>query len=101
MKNVRILEVKASGDSLFLSFSDGVSGAFRFDDFFDFEGQLADLKDPGLFEKVKISEHGHFLFWSDLLDLDTDILYSIISKKPIVVDDKIVFDPNLGKKAWL
>lgn len=101
MDDLKIIEAKAFNKNIYLKFSDGIEGEFNFEDFFEYDGLLAQLKDPKKFEQIKIAEYGHNIFWLDDLDLDTEILYSIISKQPIIIENKIVFDPSLGKKAWI
>ena len=45
------------------------------------------------------------VFWineqtNEEIELDSQIMYSICSNEKIVHDNKVVFDPTLGKNGW-
>jgi hypothetical protein len=95
-----IIEVKVlTGKNIFLRFSNGKSGSFNFDDFFNYIGIFEPLKDQAYFEKVSVSEGT--ITWPNDCDLCPDVLYSIVMGEKIYHDGNLVFDPTLGKKAWI
>lgn len=96
----KVIVARAFNKKIYLKFSDGTEGEFNFEDYFEYDELLSPLRDPLLFEQIQISDYGHNIFWPNNLDLDTEILYSIISQKPIIVENKVVFDPHFGKKGW-
>lgn len=96
----KIVEVKALGlKTLFLKFSDGKSGSFAYDDFFTYKGMLEPLKDQNFFNKVEVVDGT--IAWPGEIDFCPDVLYSIVTKEKIYYNNKVVFDPSLGKNAWL
>jgi hypothetical protein len=95
LKNVKILPSK----QIYLEFSDGVDGVFSFEDYFNYKGVLKILKNEKNFKKACIKNNS--LHWTDECELSTDTLYAIITKSVIIVDEKIVFNPKLGKEAWV
>lgn len=101
MKIRKILEVKVKpGRVLCLKFSDGLVGEFSFERWFNYDGLLSGLDDDEIFKQAKINEY-NAVEWPGEIDLDSEILYSIVSGEKIIVDGQVVFDPNLGKDAWL
>ncbi len=53
-----------------------------------------------------VDRYGHNIFWlnpktNEEIELDPSIMYSIISQQKIIVNEKVVFDPALGKAGWL
>lgn len=96
----KIIEAKIlSGKNLFLKFSNGKSGSFNFDDFFTYKGILEPLKDQNYFNKVSVIDGT--IAWPNECDFCPDVLYAIITKEKIYHDNKVVFDPSLGKNSWL
>lgn len=81
-----------------IHFSDGSSGVIDLSEYFDFIGVLEILKDEQVFKKVKIKNNS--IHWTEDCELSPDTIYSIITKKKIIIDNKIVFDPELKKGAW-
>lgn len=96
----KIIEVKVLNDkNLYLKFSNGKSGSFNFEDFFSYKGILKPLSDQVFFNQVSIADGT--IAWPNEIDFCPDVLYSIITKEKIYHDNKVVFDPSLGKNAWL
>ncbi|NOT77536.1 MAG: DUF2442 domain-containing protein [Bacteriovoracaceae bacterium] len=96
----KIIEVKVLKDkNLYLKFSNGKSGSFNFEDFFSYKGILKPLSDQNFFNQVSIADGT--IAWPNEIDFCPDVLYSIITKEKIYHDNKVVFDPSLGKNAWL
>ncbi len=96
----KIIEVKVLNDkNLYLKFSNGKSGSFNFEDFFSYKGILKPLSDQNFFNQVSIADGT--IAWPNEIDFCPDVLYSIITKEKIYHDNKVVFDPSLGKNAWL
>jgi hypothetical protein len=80
----KIIKAKSNPDRMIeITFADGVYGKFNFENYFDYLGYYQFLNDD-----------------SQEVEIDSAILYAICENKPIIVNDKIVFDPSLGKQAW-
>lgn len=87
-------------------YSSGEVGSFNFENYFDYHGYYDFLIDSFEFAKVKVDRYGHNIFWinpknNEEIEIDPSIMYSIISQQKIIVNEKIVFDPALGKAGWL
>lgn len=91
--------------SIEIYFENGKHGKFIFSHFYDFLGYFEFLKDTEQFLKLKIEESGDYIYWLDSnneeIEIDPEILYSICTNQKIIIDNKTVFDPSLGKQAWL
>lgn len=85
---------------LYLKFSNGIDGMFCFEDYFTYKGIFKKLKKNYLFYKISVNKFGT-IEWPGNLDLSPEILYAIITQKKIVVKEKVVFDPSLGKSSWV
>ncbi|MFG1505543.1 hypothetical protein [Halobacteriovorax sp. RZ-3] len=48
---------------------------------------------------LQLNSEFNIIEYSDT-EIDSNILYSILTMKPITHKDKVVFDPSLGRKAW-
>jgi hypothetical protein len=88
-----------------ITFADGVYGKFNFENYFDYLGYYQFLNDLTLFLKINVHPLGHYAYWvnddSQEVEIDSAILYAICENKPIIVNDKIIFDPSRGKEAWM
>jgi hypothetical protein len=89
-----------------IQFANGVVGKFNFEDFFEYRGYYDFLKDVSSFLKILVESQGHFVFWTNNetgedIELDPYIMYSICTNEKIIHDNKVVFDPSLGKNAWM
>lgn len=103
----KIIYAKSFPDrTIEIEYDNGLKGKFNFDFFFEYKGYYIYLKDLPHFLKIQIETNGHNVFWlnetnQEEIEIDPSILYSICSQEKIIHDDKVVFDPSLGKKAWL
>ncbi len=102
----KLISIKAGPKfNLYIQFENGVSGHFNFCDYYDFEFPFDFLSDARKFSQIKISPDNRQVFWLDNknkeIELDSEVLYAIISGQKIYYKDQIVFDPSLGKAAWL
>lgn len=102
----QIIKAKSNLDrTIEITFADGVYGKFNFENYFEYIGYFKFLNDVSLFLKIMVHPHGHYVYWlnenSEEIELDPAILYAICEKQPIIVNDAIVFDPSLGKQAWI
>ncbi|XGV97078.1 MAG: DUF2442 domain-containing protein [Leptolyngbya sp. BL-A-14] len=68
---------------LHLRYEDGVEGVVDLEQMIDFSGIFAPLQDPAYFAQVQIHPELGTLVWSNGADLDPDVLYAIVSGKPI------------------
>jgi hypothetical protein len=81
---VDITEVKTLPDlKLWLKFADGISGTVDLKDQLRFDGIFAPLKNPDEFAKVHVDPEWGGICWPNGADLDTEVLYSLVTKKPI------------------
>ena len=103
MKIQKIIEAKAfPGKILYLKFADGVEGEFCFTDYFSCDKELSsELKEENYFSQVKVNKEFGCIEWPNGYDPSPDVLYAIVSKQKIIINNKIVFDPSLGKSAWI
>ena len=102
----KIIQAKADVDrSIEISYDNGITAKFNFENFFEYRGYYNFLINDSDFLKILIEPYGHYVFWinestQEEVEIDPYILYSICSKEKIIHDNKIVFDPSLGKNAW-
>lgn len=103
MKSRKIISVSTSpGKILYLKFEDGSEGQFCFTDYFGCDKELSiKLLDDVYFAQVKINQDFGCIEWPNGYDPSPAVLYAIIAKQKIVANNKIVFDPALGKNAWI
>lgn len=103
MKNRKIIEVKAlPGKILHLKFNDGLEGEFCFSDYFECEKELSiALQDEAYFSQVKVNHDFGCIEWPNGYDPSPSVLYAIVAKQKIISNKKTVFDPALGKNAWI
>jgi len=85
----RITEVKTLPDlHLWLKFSDGAAGEVDLKKYIRFSGVFAPLREPEQFAKVDIDQSWGNIFWPNGVDLDTEVLYSLVTGKPIVLNNE-------------
>jgi len=97
----KIIEVQTMpGKVLSLKFSDGTADTLNYEQWFDYQGVFSGLVDDQIFSQVTVNEAGT-IEWPGEIDLSPEVLYAIVHHQKIIVDDQIVFDPSLGKGAWL
>lgn len=82
-----------------VSFTDGTAGIFDLTEYLEFIGVLDILKNENIFKQVTIKENT--IHWTDDCELSPETIYSIITGKKIIIDNKVVFDPALKKNAWI
>ena len=73
----------AGGYKLYLRFEDGVEGEIDLSKLIEFKGVFAPLHDVREVGNVRVdAEHGT-VSWPNGADLDPDVLYSLLTRKPI------------------
>lgn len=103
----KIIQAKAYPTRIIeINYDNGMIGTFNFETFFDYLGYYDFLKDLSNFQKIKVNPNGHFVFWlndktQEEIELDPAIMYSICFNEKIIHETNIVFDPSLGKNAWI
>ncbi|MBC7429780.1 MAG: DUF2442 domain-containing protein [Bacteriovorax sp.] len=103
MNNQKIIDVKTfPGKTLWLKFQDGFEGTFCFTDFFELNKDLSKkLQDDSYFSQVTINHDFGCIEWPNGYDPSPEVLYAIVRNQKIIISNKVVFDPSLGKNAWL
>jgi hypothetical protein len=82
------VEVKPLPDlRLWIKFDDGVTGEVGMKDIVRFKGVFAPMKDEKEFAKVFIHPEFFVVSWPNGADLDNEVLYSLITGKPIMLGD--------------
>ena len=84
LKDIVDVEVM-DGYRLHLRFDDGLDGIINVAVLVDFTGVFAPLRDDDYFRKVRVNPELGTICWPNGADLDPDVLYSLISREPIVV----------------
>jgi hypothetical protein len=83
-----VVEVKPLPDyRVWIKFDDGVCGEADLKKIIRFRGVFASLKDEREFAKVSVHPEYCVLFWPNGADLDTEVLYSLVTGKPITLGD--------------
>ncbi len=79
-----IVEARPAGEyKLYVRFEDGVEGEIDLSKLIEIEGVFATLRDVREVAKVRVdAEHGT-VSWPNGADLDPDVLYSLLTGKPI------------------
>lgn len=102
----KIIKAKSSSNrEIEILFEDGIHAFVNFENYFNYSGYYSFLSDENRFLKLEIEEDGDYIYWlndnNEEIEIDPAILYSICSKEKIIVNGKVVFDPSLGKNAWI
>jgi len=86
-----IVEARPAGEyKLYLRFEDGVEGQIDLSKLIEFKGVFAPLRDVQEVAKVRVdAEHGT-VSWPNGADLDPDVLYSLLTGKPIELRQLLV-----------
>ena len=81
-----IVDVQVMGGyQLHLCFEDGLEGIINVGSLVDFTGVFAPLRADDYFRKVRVNSELGSICWPNGADLVPDVLYSLISREPIVV----------------
>jgi hypothetical protein len=79
-----IVEVRPLGAyRLHLRFDDGAEGAIDLSKEIRFEGVFAPLEDQAYFARVRVHPELGTICWPNEVDLDSEVLYSLVTGKPI------------------
>ena len=79
-----ILEAKPLANyQLFVRFEDGEEGVVDLTKMIDFTGVFAPLQDERYFAQVRVNPEWGTVYWPNGADLDPDVLYSIVTGKPL------------------
>ena len=79
-----IVEAQALGGyRLYLRFEDGVHGEVDLSELVDFKGVFAPLRVVEEVAKVRVDPDLGTVCWPNGADLDPDVLYSVVTGKPI------------------
>lgn len=73
---------------LWLRFEDGIEGVVDIHQLITFSGIFAPLEDATYFVQVQIHPELGTVVWQNGADLDPDVLYSLVTKHPIVTDSR-------------
>ncbi|NJP10480.1 MAG: DUF2442 domain-containing protein [Leptolyngbyaceae cyanobacterium RU_5_1] len=72
-----------AGYQLFLRFEDGIEGVVDISQLIPFSGIFAPLQDLDYFAQVQIHPELGTIIWQNGADLDPDVLYSVVTERPI------------------
>lgn len=79
-----IVEVKyIENYQIYLKFEDGAEGIVDINKLIEFKNVFAPLQNLEYFKTVKINPEWGTIYWENGADLDPDVLYSIVTGKPI------------------
>jgi len=79
-----IMEARPTGEyKLYLRFEDGVEGEIDLSKLIEFEGVFEPLRDALDVAKVRVNAEQGTVPWPNGADLDPDVLYSLLTGKPI------------------
>ncbi|NJL22921.1 MAG: DUF2442 domain-containing protein [Leptolyngbyaceae cyanobacterium SM1_3_5] len=76
------------GYQLWLSFEDGIEGVVDISQSISFSGIFTPLQDLAYFAQVQIHPELGTIVWQNGADLDPDVLYSLVTKRPISIDSR-------------
>ena len=74
-----------------LTFEDGLEGTITLTDLLELEGVFAPLQDVAYFEQVGVDPELGTVCWPNGADLDADVLYSLVSGVPIILEPETIF----------
>jgi Protein of unknown function (DUF2442) len=79
-----IIEVKyIENYQIYLKFEDGAEGIVDINKLIEFKDIFAPLQNLDYFKTIKINPEWGTIYWANGADLDPDVLYSIVTGKPI------------------
>lgn len=70
------------GYQLFLRFADGIEGVVDISQLIPFTGVFAPLQEQAYFTSVQIHPELGTIVWDNGADLDPDVLYALVARKP-------------------
>ncbi|TVQ16496.1 MAG: DUF2442 domain-containing protein [Leptolyngbya sp. DLM2.Bin15] len=76
------------GYQLWLCFEDGIEGVVDISQLISFSGIFAPLEDLAYFTQVQIHPELGTIIWHNGADVDPDVLYSLVTKRPISMNSK-------------
>jgi hypothetical protein len=86
---VDVVEVRAvGGHRLFLRFADGVAGEVDLDRLVRWTGVFESLRDPRLFAQARVDAELGTVAWPGGADLDPDVLYAVVTGRPIALSER-------------
>ena len=74
---------------LYLKFEDNQEGVVEISKLIEFTGIFAPLQDLAYFNQVKLNPEWGTIYWENGADLDPDVLYSIVTNRPIQIKEII------------
>jgi len=93
---VDVVEVKPLSDyRLWVKFEDGEEGTINVKKLVEFTGVFEPLANPGFFAQASVNPELGVVSWPNGADLDPDVLYSVVTGKPLpaVVDGQAAERP--------
>ena len=88
-----VTQVKAlPNHRLWIEFEDGVSGTLDFKELVSFDGVFAPLERQEQFAKASVNPELGVVCWPGGQDLDSEVLYSLVTGNPITLGDGTVVD---------
>jgi hypothetical protein len=78
-----------AGHQLWLRFEDGIEGVVDISQLIPFSGIFAPLQDLASFAQVQIHPELGTIVWQNGADLDPDVLYAVVTKRPIPTYSKV------------
>jgi len=82
---------------LYLKFEDNQEGIIDISQLIDFTEIFAPLQDLTYFAQVKINPEWGTIYWQNGADLDPDLLYAIITEKPIPDYEKVSLKSEIAQ----
>lgn len=76
------------GYQLWLRFEDGIEGVVDISQLISFSGIFAPLEDLPYFTQVQIHPELGTIIWQNGADVDPDVLYSLVTKRPISINSR-------------
>ena len=78
----------SEGYRLRLLFDDGVEGEVDIQKAVALDGVFAALRDPACFSQVRVDPESGTIAWPNGADLDPLVLHSLVTGKPIVIEQQ-------------
>jgi len=85
-----IVEARATGGHhLYIRFEDGVDGEVDLETLVEFKGVFEPLQDPAEVARVRVDPELGTICWQSGADLDPDVLYAKLTRKPIELREAV------------